>query len=160
MCALDSAVEMIEPQMVLSNASDATRKHESANCLKTFPTSPLLIRRSFKKAQNDPIPVEKIILIQDIIKEKSKQAERGVDVLMTPTQAKKSKTAFATPATTPATFTTNNKGRLATPKSERKQVQRSNSMTTKETPVKSEGLATSFLRYDFQFFKRTLDLFL
>jgi len=139
---------MIEPQMVLSpDGSDApTRKHESVGCPKTFPTSPLLIRRSFKKAQNDPIPVEKIILIQDIIKEKCK-AERGVDVLMTPSVAKKCKTtAFATPATTPATFSTNNKSRLATPKSERKQVQRSNSMTAKETPVKTEGLATSFLR--------------
>jgi len=137
-----------EPQTVLTaTVSDAPRKNDPGSP-KNFPTSPLLIRRSFKKAQNDPIPVEKIILIQDIIKEKSKQQhhERGVDVLMTPTVAKKSKTAvFATPATTPATFTTNNKARLATPKSEHK-IQRSNSMTVKETPVKTEGLATSFLR--------------
>ncbi|XP_065334451.1 centaurin-gamma-1A-like [Cloeon dipterum] len=123
---------------------------------KNFPTSPLLIRRSFKKAQNDPIPVEKIILMQDMIKQENKRGfERGVDVLMTPSDAKKQcKQVFATPASTPATF--NNKSvrmaAAATPTrtGEAKVMQRSNSMTAKDTPAKSEGLATSFLRRSFR----------
>ncbi|XP_059486764.1 centaurin-gamma-1A-like [Neocloeon triangulifer] len=131
-----------EPLVQTIVSPEAPRPKLDPNSPKNnLPTSPLLIRRSFKKAQNEPIAVEKLILMQDLIKqqEHKRGAERGVDTLMTPSDPKKQ-----------CVVASNNKTVRVAATPTPKVVQRSNSMSAKETPVKTEGLATSFLRRSFR----------